>query len=234
MSVTIDQIIQGGLEEADCEKSNNFSTQEKLDRANGAIRDVYDFIVTAWQDYFFASAGFTLGSTNQIALETVVGATGGLPGGIYKELGLTRTQDGYPETIEPLAGYASRNDARADGKRRYWLMGQMLSLWPQFNGITHVGTYVLDYVPNCPIVGPTQNIPSELERWRDLIEIRTAIRFMDKRRQDSSRQEARRLEKEAAILQAAGSRKAEVRRLRPMYRHDQVIGFGTIGPYPRR
>lgn len=239
MSVTIDQIVQAGLEMADVEKSNNFSTQEKLDRANGAIRDVFDFIVACWQDYFALSAPLTLTSTNTIDLATVVpavasSATGATIAGIYKELGLTRTQDGFPETIDPLPGYQARNDVRGDGKRRYWLMAQTLSVWPQFNGMNHAGTYVLDYIPQCPTLVTTNTIPAEMERWQDLVSIRAALRFMSKRRQDTSDLKEQRAEKEAAIIQAAGSRKAEVRKLRPIYRHDQTIGFGTIGPYPRR
>lgn len=234
MAVTIDAIVQSGLERADVEKSNNYSTAEKFGLANDALSDLYDFIIATWQDYFATSVGFTLGSTSVIDLTTVVAAAGGAAAGIYKELGLTRTQDGYPETIEPLPGYASRNDVRADGHRRYWLMAQNLSVWPQFNGISHVGTYTLDYIPNCPVFTTGQSIQPELERWSDVAAIRMAITLMAKRRQDTSDLKQQLADKEASIIQAAGSRKAEVRRLRPIYRHDQVLGFGGIGPFPRR
>lgn len=232
MATLLSDIIQAALESADVEKSNNLSTSEKTRMANEAMRFVYDFVVEKWGDQYFAkSSTFTLTSTNTITLDEAVGANPPETyGDFYKQLGLTRTEGGAKETIEPLAGYPSRNDC-AD--RRYWIQGNMLSLWPQSNGVNHAGIYVFDYVPNAPILTPSDAIPVELARWAELISVTMAIRILNKRRQDSSDLERRQSKLEAAIVVAAGQRKAEVRKLRVNRTHDQFPGFGWGRNYPR-
>jgi hypothetical protein len=232
MATTIDDIIQAGLEEADCEKSNNFSASEKLRKANEAVRYVYDFLVEKWGDtYFQKLSTFTLPSTNTITLDEACGANPPETyGDFYKEQGLTKTDGGAPETILPLAGYPSRNDCAA---RRYWIAGGDLTLWPQVNGQSHAGTYVLTYTPNCPVTVLGDKLPVELERWAELINVTLAIKFMTKRRQDTTDLERRQGKLEAAIVIAAGQRKAEVRKLRVNRDHDQFPGFGWGRNYPR-
>lgn len=230
MATSLEDLIQAGLETADCEKSNNFSTPEKTRIVNEALSEAYDVVVSKWDSYFATSATFTLPSTNVMTLAEV---TTGSPSGVstfYKELGLTRTDGGCNEPIDPLPGYPSRNQCQG---RRYWIQGQVLSLWPQVGGVSHAGTYVLDFVPNCPVLTTGQFLPVELERWKELIEVIAGIKFMTKRRQDTSDLERRQAKIEAGIVVAAGSRKAEVRKLRPLRNHDQLPGFGWRNPYLR-
>lgn len=231
MATSLDDLIQAGLETADCEKSNNFSLTEKTRITNEALSSVYDLIVATWQDYFATSRNFTLPSTNTITLAAITGTT---PTLIYKELGLTRTQDGYPQPIDPLPGYPARNDWNG-GVRRYWLMGQDLSLWPQFNGVDHSGTYVLDYIPSCPVLVTNDSLPPEMERWKELITVGAAIKYMTKRRQSTVDLVAREQKLIAGINIASSSRKAEARKLRPLYKHDTTPWSSWQNPIlPRR
>ena len=76
MATTIDKIIQAGLEAADCEKSNNFSTTELLSYANESLSETYDEIVTAWEEYFQSSVTFDVDASQAVNLRTV---TTGIP-----------------------------------------------------------------------------------------------------------------------------------------------------------
>lgn len=363
MQTTTEDLIQAGLETADCEKSNNFSTAEKLRIANEALESAYQFIVATWKEYFAAAASFTLPDANVISLGEITtgvpvvpdypvaspvagtrilslptspwasvvnssialqfyaaggsssfatsqglippagrvlqiavtvtagtsrsstgtiyrdsvataafatvpgfqtggtfsaneGAFGGPvhfngiqvmdfvlhqasaaswalsasilmqldqpPSLMFKEIGVTRYAGNTPETIDPLPGYPSRNDWGQGGRRRYWIHGQTLSVWPQVNGVSHAGPYVLDYVPNCPVLAAGDFLPAELERWKELISVKMAKKFLTKRRQDTSDVTAQEALLKSEVVIAAGQRKAEVRKLRALNDHDQM------------
>lgn len=363
MATTLDDLIQAGLETADCEKSNNFSATEKARIANEALSATYDFIVSTWEGYFSASARFALdpAHNNTITLAEItsgvppvpaypvvvpevgdrtpitpnhtfsstvaastarqyfgVGGTASFPssqgfvppagrvlqlgitatlvsantrftiyrngqptgatiyvpngttgssnvtegdfGGpvyfngedvmdlvavesgtpasyafeattifqldqpatdFYKELGLSKLHGDRPVPVDPLASYGARNDL--DGPK-FWIGGQYLTIFPSTR--QHVGDYVLDYVPNCPVLAAGDVLPPELERWKELITVVMGIKFMTKRRQDTSDLERRQVKLEQGIIQAASSRRTAVRPLRVDRRHDQLPGLG--------
>jgi len=372
MATTLEDLIQAGLETADCEKSNNFAATEKARIANEALSDVYDFVVATWEEYFAHSADFGLdaahanritlaeitsgiapppaypvavpapgdrspiipnhtfsstvslttapqyfavggtssfstsrgfippaGRVLQINITTALagndttftirknddetGATVFVPGGttgsvnvteddfggpvhfngiddvmdlvsvsagggetgwefegytifqldqpatdFFKALGLTKTTGGCHQPIDPLPSFAARADC--DGPR-YWIAGQYLTIFPLDCVITD--TFTLDYVPNAPVLSIGDVLPVELERWKELITVVMGIKFMTKRRQDTSDLERRQLKLEQGILQAASSRRTAVRPLRVNRRHDQIPGLGWRSPWRR-
>ncbi len=71
MPVTIEDLIQAGLEAADCEKSNNFSADELRRYANESLSEVYDEIVIAWESYFQQSADFAIDDSGKASLRQI-------------------------------------------------------------------------------------------------------------------------------------------------------------------
>jgi len=145
----------------------------------------------------------------------------------YKELGLTKITGDRRHPIDPLPSYAARNDC--DGPK-FWIAGQLLTIFPLDR--LQTGSYVLDYVPSCPVLATGDTIPVELERWKELIEVTMAIKLKAKRFQDTSDLERRQAKLEQGIIQAASSRRTQVRPLRVNHRHDWRHGF-ALHPWRR-
>lgn len=112
---------------------------------NNAVSEVYDILVNVYQDYFVQSSTFTLSTTNSFDLTS-------LDGGFYKEVGVEGMDDPLqPETIHRLGSFTDRN--------RY-----MTGNW--------AGTYRIFYTPNVTrLEGDSDVIPTEMEKWVEMIDI---------------------------------------------------------------
>lgn len=137
-------------------------------------------------------------------------------GDFYKEAGVSFQQGNLWTPVDPLRGYRDRNSCR---ERHYWLQGNQFSMWPQ--PLSHAGIYLLDYAPDLPLLSIGGALPSEMERWREMVEIQAAIKFKTKRSQDTTDLERRLLKLENAVTIAATQRKSEPRKVRIDRSHDQ-------------
>ena len=216
----LSDVILAGRQIADVEKSNLYDAPTLLRMGQESVRYLYDVLVSRFpEQYFVTHATITLASGALIDLTAAVVSGAPTDLKVYKELGLTRINDGQPQTIYPLPNYQARNDC---SERRYWLAGSELTFWPQTGGWNHTGTYTLDFVAECPDLATDDPLPREMNRWTELLGVLMAIKLKEKRDQPHAELDARLATLEAKLSVVASNRKAEPKSFRIDRTHDQL------------
>jgi hypothetical protein len=204
VAVTLAQLAQAARETSNTENNTGFISATELDRVvNEGVSRVYDVLIESFQQYFALSASFTLTATvNSAALSTVVPPTPGPR--FYKELGLDFQIDSQRrETVTRLDSFMDRN--RSD-RRRYFVSGDLLTVYPPERA---AGTYTLWYAPAAPVLTALIDLPVEMERWREMIEVAAAIKVLTKREMQTEGLERQFQALKKGVEDSAASRMAE-------------------------
>lgn len=187
MSTLLSDLMTATRQTANVENSGFIDDTVELPRLiNEAALEVYDLVVTAFAPYFAKDATFTLTSTPSILLTAITGAGPTF----YKELGIDFQQQGSLQ-IQPVIKLDSFSD-------------RFLQINSDF-----AGTYTLHYVPSFVTMTNSVNLPDELDRWREMIELHAAIKIYEKRQKDTSTLEAQLARKRATVTSAMTQRMGE-------------------------
>lgn len=221
MAVTLAQLAQAARETSNTENNTGFIGSTELDRVvNEGVSRAYDVLIEAFQQYFAASVPFPLTSTvNSALLSTLIPPTPGPR--FYKALGVDFHLDSTRrQTVDRLDSFMDRN--RSD-KRRYFISGDTITVYPLSRA---AGTYTLFYAPEVPVLTASVNLPAELERWREMIEVAAAIKILSKREMQTEALERQFAKLQKGVEDAAANRVAEPA-LVPM--HGANWGGGWVG-----
>ncbi len=101
----------------------------------------------------------------------------------YKELGVDYTSQGRPLTLPRLDSFLARNQNNS--------------------AISDVsGNYTLWYIPSCPVLDDVYDLPTEMERFRNMVLLEGAIMIYIKRQMSTAELEMR-LDKETRKVEAS-------------------------------
>lgn len=219
MAATLTDLITNVRQASDTVNNTGMVTDTWLTWVvNNAIADAWDILVTAYQRYGVLTHPFTIaGSATTFDLST-------LTSGFYKDVGLDWYPNGagtnsLPRTIYEIGSFAERN---ITNERRYFISGSTLYLYPPSGNVA--GDYQLWYTPNPPrLVNGTDQIPVDMDRWREIIELSGAIMVMNKREMDGTAIE-RRLAAVTARAKGAAANRTSQPTLIPIRGGERVPG----------
>ena len=118
-------------------------------------------------------------------------------------------------------------DRNKKDRRRYFVSGDLLTVYPLEIA---AGTYTLWYAPSAPVLSVTIDLPVEMERWREMIEVASAIKLLTKREMGTEGLERQFSALKKSVEDAASSRMAEPAQV-PMHGPNWGGGFWDVG-YP--
>lgn len=187
MATTLADLILSVRQTANVENNGFFDDVVEMPRIiNEAANEVYDLLVTTFAPYFQKDATFTLTSIPSILLTTI---TTGLPA-FYKETGIDFQQGGSLQ-VQPVIKLDSFSD-------RYLQVNSDFA-----------GSYTLHYVPSLVLLTNVVNLPDEMDRWRELVELHAAIKCYEKRQKPCDTIRTAYETKKASIISAAPQRMGE-------------------------
>lgn len=177
MATTLLNLRDRARSRADMEDSSFVSDPELDAWINQGYMELYDIVVSAFEDYFTTSTTFTISSGN----------TQALPATFYKLRGLDLNNNGKYVNCREF-NFADRNDI---GNRFAWLsyyaparsyriMGDQLIILPEDNAS---GSYKLWFVPAATLlVNTSDTIPASLSKfgWDEYIVLYAAERMLSK------------------------------------------------------
>lgn len=171
---------------------------------NAACGELYDFLVTKFEDYFVTSGTIALtASTEAYALSGLTQ--------FYKLLGVDVLENGRYRSLSRF-NFSERNDsagvnASSLSQLRYQLRGSSLYFHPA-PGVS--GTARVWFVPRMSqLVNPGDTFDAINEAWAEFVILAAAIKCMDKEESDSSALRADLARIKRDIDEAAGSRHAD-------------------------
>lgn len=178
-SVTLLQLKTRARERADMVGSTFIGDSELNSYANASYAELYDLLITSYEDYFTTSDSFTLTTSDS--------GVSALPTDFYKLRGLDYQLGGEFITVYPY-DWNSRN-LRQRNVSKIWLgdydlayriMGGNLRIEPRDNA---TGTYQLWYIPiYTPLTADTDNINTNISNnnWEEYIVLDMAIKMLNK------------------------------------------------------
>lgn len=181
MTISLSQLRTAILQRADMENSNFVSDAELNSYINNSIEELYDLIVSRYEDYYTESVQFTI----------TAGQDGyAFPNAIYKMRGLD-VQSGSDWLTVDKFNFEERNRgqqhlllATVYADIRYRLIGSTIKLVPADQA---PGTYRLWYIPRfTDLVNDSDTLQSDLEQWYDYIVVDCAIKVLTKEESDPS------------------------------------------------
>ena len=210
MATTLQNLRDRARAAADMTGSSFVSDSEANVWINQGLFELYDLVVSAYEDYFTSPAPTTL----TIASGNIVS----LPADFYKLRKLQYSASGTDGSYQPCKPF-NLSDNFANGgadfytavwsNRRYRVMGDSLLIEPAASA---PGSYLLHYVPApTALVSNSDEIPSSLSKfgWDEYIVLYVAERMLNKEESPSS--DVRNLRGEIAgrIAQMSGNRQAD-------------------------
>lgn len=175
-TVTLDDLIANVREIANVQNSRFVKDDELTKRINEAISELYDLILSVYEDYFVTyTANFTIvggQGNNSVALASVCTS-------FYKDNSL----EWNPGTSNMRLVRRLPSDLERDARsvRSYEIVGTpaILYVYPPEQS---AGTYRLKYTPDAPtLVNGTDALDSTLAKWYEYVQIRAAIAVHRKR-----------------------------------------------------
>lgn len=207
-SATLAQLKTRIRERADMENSQFIADSELLSYINMSYAEIYDLMVTTYEDYYVTTQDITLTSGDS--------GVSALPADFSKLRGVDYQLGGNWVTIYPydwntrnLRQRAVNKIAIGDLNLTYRVVGSNLRIEPR-DGAT--GTYQMWYIPVfTPLSGETDLVDSHIARhgWEEYIVVDAAIKCLAK---EESNTEHLLLEKRQLIKRiegAAGDRDAD-------------------------
>ena len=170
MAVTGAELVAEIRTTSDLQASRFCTDAELLLMANEVLAELYDTLVMAREGYFQTSATLTL-----------VNNASNLPTDFYKELAVTSGTAPVLANIPPLESLNDRVNANGPA---YWIGSRVITFYPV--NVVPPSPVTLDYVPNCPVLLTGDNMPVDMERFREYVVVGASIKVKTKRSQDAS------------------------------------------------
>lgn len=184
MAVTLTNLTDRAKQEADLVGSNFVTSTEWTTWINSGLQELYDLVVSAYEDYFMIPTDPDLTITT--------GNTVALPAGFYKLRGvdykiaendyIDLDQFNFKDRNRQMRWQYSRADKGTE--RKYRMIGDNLEITPYDKA---PGTYKIWYVPMVtPLASGSDTIPLTLSKfgWEEYIVLYTAIKAQIKAEAD--------------------------------------------------
>ena len=179
MSVTLTSLILQVRQRANMEGSGFIDDTVELPAyINASAAELYDVLVSRFEDYYSTSLPVTIATGN----------TAPLPADFYKLVGLDLFVGGYTVTVHPF-NFIERNKFNRPIQRprfspvRYRIMGQNLLLTPPDLA---PGSYTIWYVPRFTNLVLGTDTLDTLQNWTDYVVVDAAIKCLVKEESDVS------------------------------------------------
>lgn len=182
-TVTLADIKTQARQRADMENSEFISDSELLSYINSSYAELYDLIVSRFEDYYVESTELTITSGN---------STITLPSDFYKLKGLDRKYGSSTEycTVERF-DWKSRNQRNSSVARSslgvsntsYRIVKDEIRILPEADA---PGTYRLWYIPTFTRLSDDADTVDGVNGWEEYIVIDAAIKMMQKEESDVS------------------------------------------------
>src|SRR5688572_30382482 len=181
MAVTVASIITKAKQLSDMENSNFVSASEWLAYVNDGYKELYDLLVSKFEDYYTVSSLFTVAA----------GATSySLPAAFYKLRGLDRSAGGGDWYALNQFNFQNRNRSSAAPRFQgvtpaveYRILGSSLIFSPDNLA---PGDYRLWYVPLATTLTSTADTVDGVNGWENYIEVCAAMSALVKEESDVS------------------------------------------------
>ena len=168
MPVTTTEIVAKTRVEADIVNTRWRTDADILDMVNSTLAELYDEIVMSREGYFQWSTELTLVSNSV-----------NLPTDFKSHISLTSGTAPVLYEILPLESFKDRIGCEGP---RFWIASRVLTVYPE--NIAPLLPVTLTYVPNAPVLLDAANIPVDMERFREYLEVGTAIKIQGQRGKD--------------------------------------------------
>lgn len=201
MSVTVDTLRTRAKRRADMENSDFVSASEWITYINAGYKNLYDLLVSKFEDYYITSSTFSVASG---------ASTGSLPTDFYKLRGVDRSLGGGEYyTLLPFSfekrnsrGYLSRYYG-LNPDVRYRLLQSTLIFSPSDSA---PGDYRIWYVPLATDLTSASDTVNGVNGWELYIELDAAIQAIIKEESDPSALLMERQKVEKRIEEMAANR----------------------------
>lgn len=180
MTVTLSELDTRIRQRADMEGSEFISTTEMYGYINDSYKELYDLLVSKFEDYYIADPlEFTISSGS---------STYSLPSDFYKVIGVDFAVDANNwQTVTPFV-FADRNRRRLSDKLRglyttasYRILGDTMRFVPSDQC---AGDYRLWYVPRAAEKTVAADTIDGVNGWEEYIVVDCAIKCMQKEESD--------------------------------------------------
>lgn len=194
-TVTLTQLKQRCRERADVVNSSFITDAELLSHINSSYAELYDILVSSYQDYYVSSSTASVTTGNTIALPT----------DFYKMIGLDVSSDGVSYYTVKKFNFNQRNSSSNDGVR-YRVAGSNILLEPSDSA---VGTYKIWYIPVYTPLASSSDVVNGIMGWDEYIVIDVAIKILQKEESSTSSLEKAKDAIKARIIQMSSVRDVE-------------------------
>lgn len=224
MTITLAQLIEGALEKADMQNSNFRSSAEIKNYVNNSIEELYDLIVTCYEDYYIETVQFTIASPND-------GYT--IPNPVYKIKGLDLLSGSDWLNVDRF-NFEERNRGQQQlllttiySDVKYRAIGSTIKIIPKDNA---PGTYRLWYIPRfVDLNNDSDTLQVDLEQWHEYVMVDVAIKLLAMEESDVSILLAQKAALQNRVKNAASNRDAGqpevVTRIRSRYDEDEFFWY---------
>ena len=198
---TLLQIREFALARADMQHSNFRDTTQLNYMINKSAEELYDILVSRFEDYYSKSVEFNIAPGNDGYL---------LAQSIYKLRGVDYSNGGTWITLHPFT-FEERNRGNRYGanllaNRRYRWMGQDFKVMPPDQA---AGKYRLWYIPRfTDMVTDSDVLDFNLEQWVDYIVVDVGIKLLQQEESDTAVLMAQKAGLMARITSMASNRDA--------------------------
>lgn len=180
MSVTVDQLRTLARQRADMANSNFVSPTEWISYINYSYAELYDILVSKFEDYYDTELVFSVATGNSFPL----------PVDFYKMRGVDRAVSGTEYyTIRPFTFEDRNNRRRAALYRglyptiRYRILGQNLIFTPDDAA---TGQYRMFYIPRAATLTAGTDTVDGINGWEEYIVVDAAIKALTKEESDTN------------------------------------------------
>ena len=182
MATTLGTLKTAARQKANMENSTFISDSELTDYINQSYAELYDIMVSRFEDYYSKTEGFSIlsGSTSHT-----------LPADMYKMRALDYTLDSKNFVTVRKFNFEDRNKIsrnvsrtlRGFSDRAYRIMGQQMFIYPQDAA---PGTYVMWYIPRYTPLALDADVLGDVMDFQEYITADAAIKMLAKEESDVS------------------------------------------------
>jgi hypothetical protein len=173
MAVTLASLITQTRQRADIEGSQVVTDSELTGYINSSIKELYDILVSTYEDYYLSETTATVTTGDSITLPT----------DFYKLRGLDYAEGSVYYPVLPFK-FSQRNQQNVElfsatpaVKSRYRVQGSVIKLVP---AAAAAGTYRVWYIPRAAELSLTTDTFDGINGWEEFVIVDAAIKCMIK------------------------------------------------------
>jgi hypothetical protein len=173
MAVTLASLITQTRQRADIEGSQVVTDSELTGYINSSIKELYDILVSTYEDYYLSETTATVTTGDSITLPT----------DFYKLRGLDYAEGSVYYQVLPFK-FNQRNQQNVElfsatpaVKSRYRVQGSVIKLVP---ATAAAGTYRVWYIPRATELSLTTDTFDGINGWEEFVIVDAAIKCMVK------------------------------------------------------